>query len=160
MISVAWHPRPSPLEACAVAASGEAARTLALRCLARDEEQLATLRGVSVGRDGLILLGDFGVLPWADGALYLGRDAQAPSLLLPTMLQPDASLTLFESALLHQLQKAAQSHEANALTPPLAVWPSQGTVVSLSQARPLDRVRLQMWLDPASASKESTPETP
>lgn len=157
MISVAWHPRPSPLEACAVAASGVAARTLALRCLARDDEQLAALRGVSVGRDGLILLGDFGVLPWADGALYLGRDDQAPSLLLPTTLQPDAPLALFERTLLHQLQTAPQPDNANAQTPPLAVWPSQNAVVSLSQARPLDRARLQTWLDAALA--ESAPST-
>jgi hypothetical protein len=63
------------------------------------------------GPDVLLVVGD--ELPWADGVVYLGRDPDAPKLLLPTTLMPEVPVDLFERALLHKFADAAA---------PLAVW--------------------------------------
>ena len=36
----------------------------------------------------VVVLGATEALPWVDGVNYLGRDPDAPRLLLPTMLRP------------------------------------------------------------------------
>jgi len=144
-IPTIWQPRVEALQAIAVAALGEAAPRLARRCLAREDAALALLRGVYADEtgdmSGLFISGDFEVLPWVDGALYLGRDTDAPSLLLPTTLRPDVPLAWFQSALLRQMTQFG-----SAPAPPLAVCPAQGVVISLAEARPIDRTRLELWL--------------
>ena len=140
-ISVVWQTRDDALQPLAVGAFGGAARVLVRRCLARDDEVLALLRGVAVEKGGVIFSGDAEQLPWADGARYFGRDDAAPSLLLPTTLQPDVPLSLFESALHRQVGVSSAS------APPLLVWPEQKLVASLCDARPVVRARLLEWLD-------------
>lgn len=70
---------------------------LARRVLAEDDARLANWEGVA-GRGLLVLLGASALLPWVDGAVYLGRDAAAPSLLLPCALAPDVAASLLERA--------------------------------------------------------------
>jgi hypothetical protein len=123
---VSWTPRQEPLAPRAVAAWGPAARALARRALGR------RLDGVA-GDDLLVLLGEADALPWADGAVYLGRDERAPSLLLPTALEPDVPVELFERALL------ARHPET-----PLAVF--DRWIVPVGAARPVERDRLAAWL--------------
>lgn len=141
LLPVSWRSRPLPLEPVGVAARGTAARAMARRLLARSDEALARLNAVA-GTDLIILLGDGAVLPWVEGASYLGRDAHAPSLLLPTNRQPSIPLPLLERAL---LSRAVRLHAE----PPLAVLLDPSLLASTLEARPLVRSRLQSWLEEA-----------
>jgi hypothetical protein len=136
-LPITWHPRAIPLAPVAVVAQGKAAYRLAKRALARDDATLADLSGI-VGRDLIVLLGDAERLPWVDGALYLGQDAAAPNLLLPTTLEPSVPLPLLESALRRQ---------APELPPPIAAVPGTRSLFSLAAARPIARETLRRWLE-------------
>jgi len=133
--------RAEPLRPCAAVAEGEAARRLAQRLLAKDDEALARLSGAA-GSGLVALLGAEDDLPWADGVVYLGRDPAAPALLLPTALAPLAPLELWERALLAAL-------DAPAL--PVAVLLAPLRAISLGGARPLQRAALEAWLAASTA---------
>ena len=144
-VPIAWRPRSAPLEPVGMAARGEAARALARRLLARSDEDLARLTGVA-GQDLVVLLGDAALLPWVEGAAYLGRDPRAPFLLLPTNREPSVPLPLVERALVARagLSKAE---------PPLAVLLDPPLLASVLEARPLIRRRLRFVLqDPRQES--------
>lgn len=134
-ISVAWRPRTTPLDTVGVAARGEAARFLARRLLARDDEALARLNGVAAP-ELLVVLGESADLPWVDGAVYLGRDAAAPFLLLPTTREPAVPLPLLERAFVR----------ATDAPPPLAVLLDPPLLASAQAARPILRTTLESWL--------------
>ena len=136
-IPLEWHPREIPLKPVAVCVQGEPARRMARRLLALDAEALAGLQGVS-GAGVLVLLAEADLLPWVDGALYLGREPAAPGLLLPTMLLPSAPLPLLERALRLHLPE---------LTSPLALVPGMQTALALHAAAPLIHEALQRWLE-------------
>ena len=138
LVPIAWRPRSAPLEPVGMAARGEAARALARRLLARSDEDLARLTGVA-GQDLILLLGDAALLPWVEGAAYLGRDARAPSLLLPTNREPTVPLPLVERAL---IARAGHSKAE----PPLAVLLDPPLLASVLEARPLIRRRLSLLL--------------
>jgi hypothetical protein len=138
LVPIAWRPRSAPLEPVGMAARGEAARALARRLLARSDEDLARLTGVA-GQDLILLLGDSALLPWVEGAAYLGRDARAPSLLLPTNREPTVPLPLVERAL---VARAGHSKAE----PPLAVLLDPPLLASVLEARPLVRRRLHLLL--------------
>lgn len=87
-----WVPRRDPLRPVAVVAEGVAAVALEARVAG------AGWRGVR-GEGVLLLSGPAESLPWVDGCVYLGRDVEAPGLLLPTQLTPDVPLELFARAL-------------------------------------------------------------
>ena len=102
-IPVPWGERPEPLESLAVVAFDGAARSLARRVLEASDDRLSRLRAAGgTAACALLILGVADDLPWADGAVYLGKDPEAPSLLLPTMLRPDMPLPLVERAVLRQ----------------------------------------------------------
>lgn len=134
-IETRWRARATALAPLAVAACNEVAIAFAHRLLSLDDEALARLKGVA-GERLLVALGDEELLVWVDGVTYLGRDEAAPSLLLPTTLEPDVPLALFERALLKRLNHAA----------PIAVLPAPPVVTSLSSARPISRHTLTGWL--------------
>lgn len=138
---MAWRPRRTPLDPVGVAARGEAARALARRLLAREDEALARLNGAAAP-ELLIVLGDSAELPWVDGAVYLGRDAAAPSLLLPTTREPSVPLPLVERA-------CSRTVEA---PPPFALLLDPPLLTSLQAARPVLRTTLQSWLDRAGGA--------
>src|SRR5579871_6188987 len=124
-IPVAFRPRAVPLAPVAVAARGEAAAALASRLARRDDAALGRLSGVSA--PGLLLvIGAVEELPWVDGVVYLGRDPAAPSLLLPTALEPDVPAPLFERAVLARARSAA---------PPIAVLVDPPALVGAGAAR-------------------------
>ncbi|WP_426755619.1 hypothetical protein [Myxococcus sp. Y35] len=131
-----WSPRPHPLEPLAVAGEGRVATALARRLLAEADERLATWEGVA-GPGVLVLLGASASLPWVDGAVYLGREDGAPSLLLPCALAPSVAASLLERALLAHAKGSA----------PLAVLPASRHVVSVEAARPVSRATLLAWLE-------------
>src|SRR5687767_5810144 len=130
--AIVWQPRAVPLAPVAVIAEGDAARALARRLLAVEPVTLAQWQGAFY-RDTLILLGDEAALPWVDGARYLGRDPEAPALLLPTNLIPSVPVSLLERALRQQ---------AKGLSPPLVVLPHHKTLLSVSAARTVSQETL------------------
>lgn len=130
-MSFTWQTRDEPLTPIAVAALGAAGRAL-LTSLERRSD-LPALRGLA-GGDLVVLLGEEGLLPWADGALYLGRDPNAPSLLLPTTLRPSLSLSLVERAMLRRGSG------------PFAVIPARKELIRIDGARPLTREHLTRWM--------------
>lgn len=137
-ISIRWRARQAPLAPLAVAAQGAVAGALAQRLLALADEELLKLRGVA-GEGLLIALGEADALPWVDGVRYLGCDSAAPSLLLPTVAEPDVPLALFERALLQRWQSLV----------PLVVLPSSSgcAVASAQAAREISRAQLLDWLE-------------
>ena len=136
--AVLWQPRRYPLTPTAVAAQGEAAQKLTERLLACDKETLSRLKGVA-GPEWIVVLGEESLLPWVDGAIYLGRDALAPALLLPTTLEPSVPLPLLEKALRRQ---------APTLAAPIAVLPETHVLFSLASARTIAREMLLRRLLP------------
>jgi hypothetical protein len=135
LFPLSWKPRLTPLAPSAVVAFDAVATRLARRVLQFDDAVLAQLRGVA--GDGLIaVLGDADILPWADGVEYLGRSPDAPALLLPTCLEPDAGEALFERAIVR----------TPGGEPPLAISPARRRVLSVATARRLDRRRVSEWL--------------
>jgi hypothetical protein len=132
---VAWSPRALALQALAVAGVGPVALALARRALAVEDAVLARWSGVA-GPGVLVLLGDTESLPWVDGVVYLGRDAAAPSLLLPCMLAPDVAPALLDRALVARAEAGT----------PLAVLPRSGHLVPVGAARPVSRETLGAWL--------------
>jgi hypothetical protein len=129
-----------PLSALAVAGVGPVALALARRALASDDAGLSAWRGVA-GAGVLVLLGDAERLPWVDGAVYLGRDAAAPALLLPCNLAPDVAPALLERALLARAPGGT----------PLAVLPRLEWLVPVGAARPVARETLAAWLAKAGS---------
>jgi hypothetical protein len=114
---------------------GPVALALARRVLVAEDAARARWSGVA-GPGVLVLLGDTESLPWADGAVYLGRDAAAPSLLLPCTLAPDVAPALLERALVARASAAT----------PLAVLPRTALLVPVGAARPVSRDTLRSWV--------------
>jgi hypothetical protein len=135
-IPVAFRPRAEPLAPLAAAARGPAALALAARLLARDDAALEALHGVS-GPGLLVVVGDRERLPWVDGVVYLGRDPAAPSLLLPTALEPDVPAPLLERAVLARGRLAA----------PIALLIDPPALVAAGGARPIRRAELSAWAE-------------
>jgi hypothetical protein len=134
---VTWTDREPPLVPCAVAATGDTARRLAQRLLELDRAIFSRLYGVA-GQTTLLVLGAEANLPWVDGVSYLGRDAAAPELLLPTHIEPLVpTANLLERALRKRFSKYA---------PPLAVLPLTMTVISGHGALQLLPERIEAWL--------------
>lgn len=129
--------RAQPLPPRAVVGLDRVSAALARRLLARPDEELRQLR-VLVSPALLVALAPAELLPWVDGALYLGSDDRAPALLMPTTQEPTLHPQLIERAL--RRLDGAQTGQ-------LAVLPSQGKVVSLRLAAPPSRARLQAWLE-------------
>jgi hypothetical protein len=145
LIPVQWRPRAAPLEPVGIAVRGEAAGVLAERLLARDDAALSRLSGVAAP-GLLVVLGDGGELPWVDGAVYLGRDAEAPALLLPTTHEPSVPLPLVERALLARSARSAGAAGLSWPSPPYAVLVDPPLLASVQAARPIVRKVLLAWL--------------
>lgn len=136
LLAEPWLPRTEPLRPCAVAARGVAAKALAGRLLSTDDDGLARLRGVAANGI-LVLQGEKCHLPWVDGALYLGRDDGAPSLLLPTAESPRVPTALLERAVLASTP---------CVHPPVAVLLRPMMLVSVCAGLPVQRSLLTQWL--------------
>jgi hypothetical protein len=121
----------------AVVGSAGVAVSLAERLRLRSDEELSRICGAYGGELLVLIADDPALLPWADGAVYLGRDPAAPALLLPTLYLPNVPLPLFEQALRRRFPQTV---------PPLAILPDQGIVLPIGETvRPVDRARLELW---------------
>jgi hypothetical protein len=116
---IRFAPRASPLRVAGVHASGDAAITLA-RLLTKRPDAARQLAAVSSG-DAIVVIGTASALPWIDGAVWLGREPEAPELLVPTHL----GLFVHPALVLAALRK---QHPAVAL--PVALVPA-GTGIAV-----------------------------
>jgi hypothetical protein len=140
-------PRREPLAPSAVLGVGEAARSLFRRLRELPDERLLRLRAAR-SEVALLVCGDASELPWADGVVYLARDADAPSLLLPTTLTVEQPVALLERALEKRLKS-----EPQAGPPPWAVCFSPWLVLSAGSARPVVRAKLRDSFEQESGSR-------
>jgi hypothetical protein len=136
LLPVTFGPRASPLVPLAAAARGTAAAALARHLAARDDAALARLSGVS-GPGLLLVIGAAVDLPWITGIVYLGKDPGAPSLLLPSALEPDVPASLFERAVLLRTPGADV---------PIAVLLAPPALAGAGSARPIRRAALLAFL--------------
>jgi hypothetical protein len=127
--------RRDVLDPIAVVGLGRVAGALARRLMQLDDEPLHALRSAA-GDDVLVVLGATEALPWVDGVHYLGRDPDAPRLLLPTMVRPAVAADAFERAI---------ARHAAALPSPWAVLHDARRVFSIAHAGPIDRDLLGRW---------------
>jgi MoxR-vWA-beta-propeller ternary system domain bpX5 len=139
-VDLRFVPRTDSLNPVSVIGTGPVARALAARLLHLRDEHLGVLRGVA-GDDLVAVLGDSASLPWVDGVAYLGRDAGAPRMLLPTTLCPTVPLDVFERAI---------ARHAGGLESPWAIMVSPPRVISLADARPIERGHILRWLGASS----------
>jgi MoxR-vWA-beta-propeller ternary system domain bpX5 len=130
---VTWRPRFTPLVPVGVAARGTAATSLAHRLL-KDPDSLSHYK--AVGAPGLlVILGEEKWLPWVDGVVYLGHDAQSPSFLFPTNLEPSVPATLLQRSV------------ALVQDGPCALLLDPAEIIPLSEARTVARDSLVKWLE-------------
>jgi hypothetical protein len=128
--------RAEPLAPCAALALDGAAPTLAERLLRFEDERLVRLRGVA-GANFLLVTGAGEDLPWCEGIRYLGRDAEAPALLVPTAVTLDVPLALFERAIRRRLESLRQAE-----FPPWAISFAPELVIATGAAQPIARSRV------------------
>ena len=100
-LKINWQNRFDALEPTALVAFDETAIRLAKKLLSFADERLGLLQGVWA-ENLLFVAGRAENLPWVDGVIYLGKDAAAPSILLPTTVRPNVPIDLFERALRNQ----------------------------------------------------------
>jgi len=96
-----WRNRFDALEPVAVIGFDDTARRLKEKLLSFDDGKLSSMQGV-FAENLLFATAQTTDLPWVDGVVYLGKDARAASIFLPTNLRPDVPFDLFEKALLQK----------------------------------------------------------
>lgn len=126
LLKIKWQNRLDALEPSAMIAFNDAARRLKEKLLSLDDEKLSRLQGV-FARNLLFVAGAKDVLPWTNGVIYLGRDARAASIFMPTNLRPNVPSDLFEKSLL--------AHFADAK--PFAVV--EDRIISIGKMRSISR---------------------
>lgn len=133
------RPRAEALAPRAVVGEGPVARALASRLLRSSAEALRQLR-VIVTRELLVAVGPEEALPWVDGVLYLGCEAGAPGLLVPTTREASVAAVLLERALRrhHSLPEGPVALLSMELLIPLgrAVVPARGVLAPLLEPMP------------------------
>jgi hypothetical protein len=146
-VSLRFRSRSEPLNASAVLALDLVAERLLRRLVGFDAQRLSKLEGLRTAR-AVLVTGAMDDLPWVDGVAYLGRDTDAPSLLLPTVVRPDVHLSLFERALASHgngaLSGTSTKRWAVSFEPPL--------LLAASSTRTLDREMIEHWLSERTAA--------
>jgi hypothetical protein len=125
-------PRLEALPVAALLAHGPTAVELARRLLRKPAAELGRWSGV--GAPGLLVLLGEG-LPWIDGVRYLGREPDAPSLLVPTTLAPDVPAPLVERRLVSEGNRA-----------PIVICDAPAVILSAAAARSVSAAGLERWL--------------
>lgn len=133
------RPRDEALSPRAVVGEGPVARALANRLLRCPTDMLRQLR-VVVTPELLVAVGPEESLPWIDGVRYLGCEAGAPGLLLPTTREATVSAVLLERALrrVHHLPDGPVALLSMELLVPLgrAAPPARGVLSPLLEPTP------------------------
>lgn len=132
--TIEWQNRAVSLDPCAVIAFDEAAVNVAEKLLRFDDESLEAFQGTSA-KSLIFISGRGDDLPWADGVVYLGRDARASaSFLLPTTVEPKVSIDLFKLILENKFRHLL----------PCVVLPKK--IIPFGTAKKLSRAALERWL--------------
>jgi len=132
--TIKWQNRAVSLDPCAIIASDEAAVDIAEKLLRLDDESLGTFQGASA-ESLIFIVGRGDDLPWADGVVYLGRDARtSASFLLPTTIEPKVPIDLFKLILEKKFRHLL----------PCAILP--GKIIPFGTAKKLSRAALERWL--------------
>jgi hypothetical protein len=131
-----WKSRREHLPAIAVAGRGVSRCIIMERLRRRAPADLAALR-IIVEDDYFVVLGDCVALPWVSGSFYLGCDPDAPSLLLPTALEPTLPANLFEEVVRARFPMHTEQ---------TAVFPRPLHLMSMTDARPLTDDAVFAWL--------------
>jgi len=113
---------------------GEVGCQLLEKCLRFDDGRLRAYEGVAA--NDIVLIKSSQELPWVKEALYLGRDPLAPHLYVPTNLQPDLSMALFDKAIYRKSGVA-----------PVAVLPYYSALIPLTGLLALNRGVITAWLE-------------
>jgi MoxR-vWA-beta-propeller ternary system protein len=92
-MTLRWLRREPPLACAAVAGSGAVAERL--RLAAADRVAAGARLRACADAECVVVLGDTGDLPWADGAVFLGWDS---GVLVPTTLVPSVPADLLRRA--------------------------------------------------------------
>jgi hypothetical protein len=133
LLKIHWQSRIDALSPCAMLVFDSAAIALAKKMMSFEDEKLHPFQGVRA-KKMMLIMGDGESLPWTNGAVYLGRDTEAPAVLLPTTLKPNVPLDLFERALYERFRKLS----------PFAVLPEK--IIPFGTAKTLSRNILEKWL--------------
>jgi hypothetical protein len=142
MIAPRVVPRAVPLPPTAALGLGATARELLLALARLPDARLSRLRGV--WSDDLVLVTGAGDdLPWCDGVRYLGKDAAAPSLLVPTVLALDVHPALVERAIARHVGEPSAT-----VAPPWALCFEPLLVIPAGRALALSRDAIEARLAP------------
>jgi len=122
-----WTQRRYPLTVAGVVGLGPVARALGARLWRRGLDGFEGVAGPGV----LAILGD--APPWADGAVFIGREPEAPGVWLPTA----RTLSVHPALLARRLQQ--DGHRG-----PVAVL--EQCIIPLGEARSIDPTLFRRWL--------------
>lgn len=143
---VNWKSRRKPLDAIAVAGRGVTKLIIMERLRRRAPSDLIGLHLITFN-DYFVILGDPCNLPWATGAIYMGRDPKAPNLLLPTMLEPTLSTNVLERVL---------SNYSGYTATAIAVFARPLYIMPIVDARPLTEEPSIKWIYSKSITEAHT----
>ncbi|MFO0658637.1 MAG: hypothetical protein U0165_02205 [Polyangiaceae bacterium] len=144
-VTVSWVLREPPLEPAGCSAFEGAAIRLAERLLeihSSDSARIERLSGVATP-EALFVLGAAEDLPWCDGVAYVGRDPEAPALLLPTTHRPSVHPALLQQALLRAGGGATR----------LLVRAVPPSIFPVDRAAPIARSLIERWLTTARSKR-------
>jgi hypothetical protein len=137
---MSWVDRDIVLAPIAAYARGAAAAELARKLSTWPADRLAKLSGVSAKEAIVLIAKQEADLPWVDGIQYLGKDPDAPQLLLPTARAPAVHAGLFERAIVAKARTVGL----------IAVLPDPpAAIIPLKPALPLTRAKLELFLGAA-----------
>lgn len=131
VLRVGWGLGP-PMRPVAVLAQGPSVGPMRARLRSGP---LAGLSGVG-NAELVVVIGEAALLPWVEGALYLGRPAGAVGVLWPVLLWPDQPVDLVA-------ERIVAGWSGREL--PVAYLPDPGRVIPLGAARPISVA----WLEGA-----------
>ncbi|MBL4706523.1 MAG: hypothetical protein JKY54_18485 [Flavobacteriales bacterium] len=100
------------------------------RLLKFTDEHLNKLEG-QIAESGILILGDCDELPWVDGCIYLGRDKNAPHLLMSVNHCPSVPSSLLDQAIFNKFEQ------------PVAMIPNQHAILPIVYARRISRCKLE-----------------
>ncbi len=138
-VSWTWVEATASITPMAAVATGARIPAL-LRCLQTMPETGMSTWQIAFAEELLIVIAPSAVLPWLDGLHYAANSHDAPTLWLPTHLQPSVAPELLARAF-------KQQHQCQ----PLLLWPNPAIVVPLDTLLPMTPClgqRLhQLWLN-------------
>ena len=127
-MNLSWQKRGEHPEPRAAVGIGLAGRRLCRRLQELPDEELSA-HAATANRDVLIVIASAERLPWVPDVAYAAPATEAPSLWLPTTLQPEVPLDLLARAALKR--SGGRS--------PVLLWPDPAWLIPLDRQLPVTR---------------------